>query len=149
MDINFAPADDGKTHINIYSRASTELGRYLSNFTKCELKTEDGEFCSIEGYWYWLSTKDDTLRSLHGFHAKEYGRKIAGKDWLDDEVFKDKIKKALNYKILNMPEVLFFQFINSTVPFTHYYVYGNKIVNVEEADWILEHIEKRRIESRI
>lgn len=45
---------DGIDHINIYSKGRTALGRFLSNFAQAEIETEDGEFASIEGYWYWL-----------------------------------------------------------------------------------------------
>jgi hypothetical protein len=48
------PKKDGIEHINIYSKGRTALGIFLSNFTQCDLETEDGEFSSIEGYWYWL-----------------------------------------------------------------------------------------------
>jgi hypothetical protein len=43
--------DDGITHINIYSKGKTELGRWLSNFTYHPIETEDGKFDSVEGYW--------------------------------------------------------------------------------------------------
>ena len=62
----FTPSTDGIDHINIYSKGKTSLGRWLSNFAKSPIETEDGHFDSIEGYWYWywLSSKDDTLRAL-------------------------------------------------------------------------------------
>lgn len=67
---------DGVTHINVYSRGETAVGRWLSNFTRCSLETEDGNFESIEGYWYWLTTHDCELRELHGFLAKKVGREF-------------------------------------------------------------------------
>ena len=48
----FLPAEDGITHVNVYSRGLTTLGRWLSNFAHCPIETEDGPFASIEGYWY-------------------------------------------------------------------------------------------------
>lgn len=65
---------DGETHINIYSRGATEIGRWLSNFSYSPIVTEDGSFNSIEGYWYWIQTHNDSLRSLHGFSAKKIGK---------------------------------------------------------------------------
>lgn len=52
--MNYDPLKDGIDHINIYSKAKTALGLFLSNFAQCDLETEDGEFSSIEAYWYWL-----------------------------------------------------------------------------------------------
>jgi hypothetical protein len=54
MDIK--PSEDGVTHINVYSRGNTELGRLLSNFAHTPFShPEFGEFASVEGFWYWLS----------------------------------------------------------------------------------------------
>lgn len=48
------PNKDGIDHINIYSKGKTALGKFLSNFTQCDVETKHGEFGSIEAYWYWL-----------------------------------------------------------------------------------------------
>lgn len=135
--------EDGKTHINIYSKGKTELGRYLSNFQKCDIETEDGSFKSIEGYWYWLLSQDDNkdcLRNLYGFKAKQKGRELKGLDWCDDEWFKNKIKKAISYKIENMPENIKIQFHENKLPYDHYYVYGGKEVKVKNGRWVIEYI---------
>lgn len=136
---------DGISHINVYSKGKTELGRWLSNFTKSPINTEDGSFNSIEGYWYWLSSKDDHLRQLSGFSAKEYGRKIGANDWLEDEEFFIKIKKAIKIKLETFPEQKK-KFKESTLPFTHYYLYGDKVVNVPKAKWIIDYLTDLRNE---
>src|SRR5574342_342059 len=100
----FTPETDGVTHINIYSKGKTELGRWLSNFTEASIETEDGHFASIEGYWYWLSTKDDALREMVGNAAKKYGRAMRGKDWVETEEFRGKIRRALDVKFATYPE---------------------------------------------
>jgi len=68
--MKFSRNDDGLSHINIYSKGMTELGRLLSNFANTPVNTpQDGKFTSIEGYWYWLLGKNDNrevLRTLHG-----------------------------------------------------------------------------------
>lgn len=141
-----SPIDDGKKHINIYSKGKTELGRFLSNFARSPIETEDGKFMSIEGYWYWLGCKHpekDLLRKHYGYKAKQIGRELGGKDWLDNETFKSKIKKAMNIKITSNV-VMLEAFRTSTLPFTHYYVYGNKICLVPEAYWIIEEWERLR-----
>lgn len=137
----FDPNEDGKTHINVYSKGKTFLGRSLSNFAFSPFHhPEDGVFNSVEGYWYWLSCKDDNLRKLSGWKAKEYGRKVGAKDWLKDDEFKRKIKLAIEAKLQRWGQVR--QLLQScSLPLTHYYCYGGKVVNVPEADWILEYLE--------
>lgn len=67
--------EDGVDHINIFSKGQTPLGRFLSNFTHCPFQhPEFGAFNSIEGFWFWLGSRDDKLRQLHSFAAKKYGQ---------------------------------------------------------------------------
>lgn len=137
---------DGIDHLNIYSKGQTELGRWLSNFTKEVFICDDGEFASIEGYWYWLSCKHkdkDKLRYLYGYMAKRVGRNLGCPDWLDAEEFKLKIKSAMEIKLFTNVK-MFKEFKKNTLPFTHYYVFGGKIVDVPEAKWILDHWEYLR-----
>lgn len=134
------PSKDGITHINVYTKGVTELGRFLSNFSDCNIITEDGPFRTVEGYWYWLSSKDDRLRKTNGFESKKLGRQILAQDWLKDSVFKDKIKKAIFIKIISNQRMLE-QFVVAKLPFTHYYVYGDRVIDVPEAGWIIDFIE--------
>lgn len=140
----FLPENDGIDHINVYSKGKTELGRFLSNFTYCKINTEDGNFNSIEGYWYWLGTNDpkrEILRGLYGFQAKKVGRELKSKDWQESEQFKQKILKAIQIKINNNPkykEIL----KNNTLPLTHYYVFNDTIIRVPQGQWILDGIKE-------
>lgn len=137
---------DGIDHINVYSKGATSIGRFLSNFTKAPFTCEDGNFDSIEGYWYWLSCKDDKLRTLSGWTAKSYGRQVRAKDWCDDPEFKRKICAAIKAKVVkHSPSSLLFE-MTENLPFKHYYVYGNKIVEPTEGKWIIEYLEKLRKE---
>ena len=143
------PHMDGIDHINIYSKGKTKLGRFLSNFAYSPIETEDGRFTSVEGYWYWLMCKHqhqdkDRLRKLSGFAAKKFGRELVCKDWIDDATFKNKIRRAIGIKIKNMRRDLFTDFVLSPLPFKHYYVYGGKVVEVEQGEWIIDHIETIR-----
>ena len=140
------PKKDGITHINIYSKGETELGRWLSNFTKEYFICDDGEFASVEGYWYWLLTdhpKKDQLRNLYGYLAKKIGRQLGGKDWSDSEEFKNKIKTAMQIKLFTNREMEK-QFKYSILPFKHYYVNIHQIIEVPESQWILDHWEYLR-----
>lgn len=145
------PNDDGVTHINVYSKGKTQLGRFLSNFfaygdgTKFE--TEDGPFLTIEGYWYWLGCKDERLRDTLGFESKRLGRSLGVNDWLDDAQFKRKILFAITCKVLNDP-VMSWQLKESTLPLVHYYEYGGNAVEVRQADWIMAYLEHLRNELK-
>lgn len=144
----FTPSTEGLDHINAYSKSRTELGRLLSNFEKSPFTCEDGQFESIEGYWYWLIApeghpKREELRGLHGFLAKKIGREISQKGWCDDETFKLKIKKALWHKTKSnsrLKELL----LKNNLPIVHYYSYGDnppKIITPKQGLWIWEAYE--------
>jgi len=131
---------DGVAHINIYSKGRTEVGRWLSNFTHSPIETEDGYFESIEGYYYWLTRRDERLRTVSGWSAKELGKSIEKVEEIEKEQFKNKIRKALDLKIKTRPKWLV-EKVN--LPLEHYYEYGGKRVYRPEHNWIVEHIEKR------
>ena len=131
---------DGIHHINIYSKGKTEIGRWLSNFTYCPIQTENGWFNSIEGYWYWIATLVDPLRELHGFAAKKLGKESEKILEVSDEVFRSKIRKALDLKLKTSPKWVVEQ-VN--LPLKHYYDYGGKRVETEKHHWIVEHLEMR------
>ena len=155
------PKEDGIKHINVYSKGKTPLGRFLSNFERCDLETEDGYFASVEAYWYWLGCKDEKLRETWGYKAKQLGRSLGAKDWIDDKVFKKKICEAIRYKIMNNDDFLV-EFIESSLPFAHYYVFESdriaysivnenpedKIVEPKEGKWIIAFLESFRKELK-
>lgn len=131
---------DGVHHINIYSKGNTEIGRWLSNFAYSPIQTEHGDFDSIEGYWYWLTTLHGKLRILHGFSAKKLGKECKKVKDYSDEEFKQYICKALDAKLKTRPKWVA-ESVN--LPLKHYYEYGGKRVEKQEYNWITEHIEKR------
>lgn len=134
---------DGVDHINVYSKGETELGRFLSNFARAPIKTIDGPFESIEGYWYWLGCvhpNKDSLRKAYGFNAKSLGRDLGCSDWIDGEDFKNKIKAAIQIKLESNP-VYLKELKNLKLPLKHYYVYKGKRVFAPKADWIIKFLE--------
>ena len=142
----YSSKTDGKDHINVYSKGKTKLGRNLSNFAKFPIRTDDGSFYSIEGYWYWLLTQHEALRKMWGWNAKMLGRELLedkDREWCDSDVFKSKILHAIEIKIDTYP-VISDQFYDSTLPFTHYYEYYGKVVIPEGGEWIVEFLEKKR-----
>lgn len=140
------PNEDGKTHINVYSKGKTKLGRMLSNFHELPVETIDGEFSSIEGYWYWLGAarvdEREALRELSGYDAKEIGRLLQDEDEkIDEDLFRSKIKRAIWGKIVQDP--IIDSFISSDLPFEHYYVYGGQ-PQQGPGQWIMDFLERFR-----
>ena len=122
MELN--PNDDGNFHINIYSKGKTHLGRWLSNFTHSPFThPEYGRFESMEGFWYWASTgmEHHVLKSVWGFKAKQVGREFPK---IKNSKFRAMIKSAMRCKLKQHPSELE-NFVNSKLPFEHYYYYGN------------------------
>lgn len=141
------PLDDGKTHINVYSKGETELGKLLSNFSNLPFDHPDyGRFESLEGFWYWIATGKmyDTLKICYGFQAKKEGKKY---ERVDDDNFENEIKFATQLKIEQSP-YLKKLLTESTLPFVHYYYYGSminpKVIEVSGNEWQIEYIELLR-----
>lgn len=136
------PEEDGITHINIYSKGQTQLGRMLSNFYPCYVETDHGIFNSVEGYWYWLGCRDDYLRELSGYEAKKFGSEQPIKNKLPEDQFQEHIKRAITKKIIHNNRIRK-PFVLSILPFKHYYVYGDKVVDAGYK-WIVKHISDLR-----
>jgi hypothetical protein len=137
---------DGFDHINIYSQGETELGRALSNFSDHGIITLDGEFASVEGYWYWLSCtgpRRDELRFAVGWEAKKLGRELRGQDWVRGDDFKLRIIGAMVSKLILHPS-LATKLRESVLPFRHYYVYGGRQVTPSDGQWIIDTWEHLR-----
>lgn len=120
---------DGVDHINVYSKGSTELGRLLSNFAHTPFTGGGRRFASVEGWWHWYCTgkKLHHLANLYGFKAKKEGKKHKRIVRAPDRevlflVYERKIE--CNHYIHEM-------LVESTLPFTHYFNYGYKIVQTE------------------
>lgn len=145
--VDYSPLTDGVTHINIYSKGQTDLGRALTNFAKIGFNhPQYGKFESLEGYWYWFATGKvhEVLRDLYGYQAKEAGKKF---ERFDVPNFEQEMKFAMYLKIEQNPE-LKEQLKNSTLPFAHYYFYGStgnsKIVANDSSKWFVDYIELLR-----
>lgn len=131
---------DGVTHINIYSKGRTTLGQALSNFSDTPIDTLDGQFRSIEGYWYYLGTDHPSrviFRDLFGSEAKLVGRQLKALDWQDSPVFKLKIYSAMLTKLILHDSILS-EFQKNKLPFRHYYAFGGKICEPKEGKWIID-----------
>lgn len=119
----FLKENDGIDHINIYSRGTTSLGRWLSHFEHTPFTHPTyGRFESLEGFWYFISTgcKYDSFKKLTGYQAKTFGKNLP-RVHRDD--FWNLIREANRIKLLSYP-IWLEQFTKSTLPFDHYYVCG-------------------------
>lgn len=151
----YDPALDGVDHINVFSRGRTELGRVLSNFAHTPFTVQgDGTFASVEGYWYWLQCEHadarERLRPLHGYAAKKAGRALRVPDYgrVHDLEFRRSIARAIREKIRQTPG-LAARLAASTLPFAHYYVYGEKVVTPADNEWILDTFAYYRAKLRV
>ena len=143
----YDPELDGISHINTYSKGKTELGRMLSNFYYAPFEhPEFGKFDSVEGFWYWYQTgqQHEVLRGLHGYKAKQEGKKYERVD-IDVEYFYEKVLECIGLKIINSPEI--YEALKlSTLPFVHYYRYGDenpKVIKVP-CEWMMNGINNIR-----
>lgn len=136
------PTRDGVTHVNVYSKGKTRIGRFLSNFAHTPFVCDDGAFDSVEGYWYWLKTKDESLRTVHGFEAKVLGKSLPlCEEQLEAEEFQSRIRAALDAKFKAYGKALI-ELRQINLPLAHYYVFGRSIKDAGYK-WILEHIAAR------
>jgi len=140
------PRYDGKTHINMYTRGQTDLGRLLSNIITPDdlpvIETPHGKFATIEGYWHWLGHRDERLRTLSGWDAKAWVRGRKRPYNMPFSEFYDFMKQAITYKITHSP-TLRTLLKDSTLPFTNYYVSGNRVID-PGADWLCQIVEDVR-----
>jgi hypothetical protein len=147
--MNYLPQQDGKTHINVYSRSKSKLGRLLSNFAHTPFyHPEHGLFASVEGFWYWLMTGDEVLRELHGVKAKFYGRDLFRTRL---EPTREELKVAYLSK-LNYNRELKKLLLENELPLAYYYVYGPKVHVPEAYQWTItlwEEIRKELVNNAL
>lgn len=137
---------DGVDHINIYSQSKTILGVFLSNWFRYPINLADfGRFESIEGLWYYLKTNDERLRNMSGHAAKKLGSSLPVTKKYSDRDFQCIIKTAIRRKICGSPQ--HFAFVQSVLPFDHYYVFNGKQIDAGH-EWIVEFITELRQELK-
>lgn len=160
MDLD--PNRDGVDHINIFSRAKTPLGRNLTNLNNIPVDVDGhGRFSSMEAVWFYgrifLCGKitpglKQELMAMGGWDAKKAMRDFPMKDMMtawDDEKelsFRTLICTSSRAKI-DQHENIKRAFLQSTLPFTHYYVYGRgdkfKVVNAGH-EWQVKYLAAYR-----
>jgi len=122
---------DGVDHINIDLRGQTELGRDLCHIAAIGFRHPVfGPFGSVEAYWAWLRypfpQDRERFRFLHGMKAKKASNYQGGRKIKD---FRALIIEATYLKIVQH-EHIYEMFVNSDLPFDHYYIEISKTVPV-------------------
>lgn len=158
--MKYHPKNEGKDHINAYSKSLTSLGKKLTNFYYSPFEhPKHGNFNSVEGLWYYLKTGRvfNQFRKLSGYEAKKEGQKIqksigmydsSDKTFLSDE-FKEDIKEGIRSKLRDNVGILN-ELISTDLPIAHYYYFGDpeksnvRIKELTEYKWIIDEIEKIR-----
>lgn len=134
--------DDGYTHINIYSKGKTKLGRDLSNFSSFSFTLEPyGWFPSVESFYFWFLTgqKHDELRKLSGAASKAAAKKYEHERVELTEERLSVIQDAICAKIVQNKD-LSERLKKSVLPFKHYYVYGGKVIEIDD-NWFVQTFE--------
>lgn len=162
------PEFDGESHINIYSKGYTAIGRFLSNF---HMYTDDkGQRQTIEGHWFkkraelsgfeWDGYDKDLIERLpymNGPNAKKYGTALINKvpqrlrDCFNHHKFRLEMCKLIKDKIERNPN---YCIQADWPPFVHYYYYGEmhnpKVIHSNNNPWliwIVNFLAKRRFKS--
>lgn len=148
------PDMDGISHINIYTKGKTRLGRLITNLADIPVDhPQYGMFRTAEGLWYYLKTGliHESLRACSGFDAKRLGSTFPTV-WFDD--FQAQMKIGIRQKIRKNLE-LYNLFVSSELPFEHYYFYSSKkpgaavkVVEPKDVRWLTEFITELRNEFK-
>lgn len=146
----YDPSEDGKTHLNVYSKGRTEVGRFLTNLAHTPFEHPIwGPFQSVEGFWYWYFSpkRSDKLRELHGVEAKMVGRVLSKrKDNKDGfaitPIQKSVIREVIRFKVRKYPEMWPAIARTEGLPFVHYYVVpGGGIIDMtEKYQWVMDEL---------
>jgi hypothetical protein len=143
------PTQDGKTHINIWAKGATFIGKFLAPRTLCELSMPEGRFLCVSAYWYSLISKEDSrLSHVNGWETELLATQLSPlpkKQQLPATELQAKIKKALDQK-LKWSEYWMGEFTESTLPFLQYHLdaEGNVVDESKKYRWLLSHLEARR-----
>lgn len=138
-NLPYKPEDDGVTHVNVYSRGVTTLGRGLSNLSECNIEHPYfGHFRTLEGLWFYMKTgfKDDQFRIIKGVAARDLGKQMPSGHY---PLFNKMFKLGMLEKLERSPQ-LQAQLLDNELPLAHYYSYGGgkKIMQLDRHQWQLD-----------
>lgn len=125
--MNLTPLEDGVSHINVYSKGKTQLGRWLTNPSPLGFHHPvHGRFRSVEGFHYFLKngTKDKSYAELNGFEARRKG--IAEKYLNQKNPDFDRLMRSAWLCKITQHQCLYELVLANELPLAHYYYYGNE-----------------------
>lgn len=161
----FTPDQDGITHINIYTKAQTDVGKMLSNLSDYGFSHPDfGSFRSLEGLWFWLVTdkKHDVLKTMSGFNANKEGKSLCENNDVDykeittSKEFRNQFKSGIECKLRQNTLILQKLVETGDLPLTHYYFYSPKdgdlskakTIDKSEHQWQMDILEDIRFKTK-
>lgn len=161
---------DGINHINIYSKSKSKLGRYLSHFSEFGFDIANDHFKTLEGYFYFVLLKyyfkkfnykvpkkvKEFLMTSKGVEIKKTMQdffkinKIQNKDLnkiKSSKEFQNEILKGIEARLLQN-KILIEELQKNSLPFEHYYVFGDKIIDKkDEFQYIINFYENFKKEN--
>ena len=135
--IKYLDKDDGITHINVYSKGKTELGRLLSNFAHTPFKYNNEIFQSVESYWYYSKTGNLDFKDLIGYKAKECYRNKYPKNYKGSNPSKEQLKEIYKLKLQHHPNIKKL-LLQNNLPLAHYYIMDGKQIDANEFLWTVK-----------
>lgn len=158
--MEFECEQDGITHVNVYSKSRSKLGRTLSNFAHTPITIEEDHFESIESWWYWTKMNNinksvlfpvfspeqiSEIKKKIGKEAKSYFRDLFKDDSSSFSPSKEELKAAYLQKLKEHPEIEK-MLLENTLPFTHYYMMFDKKVDADSTLWTAKLWEEIKLE---
>lgn len=125
--MELTPLSDGVTHINVYSKGKTELGRLLTNPSPLSFTHPYfGRFETVEGFHFFLKTgmQNYDYAKLSGFDARKYGKEDH-RNYVNNPDFDRMMRIAWICKITQNSNLCRLVMDND-LPLTHYYFYGRE-----------------------
>lgn len=161
----YTPDQDGITHINIYTKGQTDIGKMLSNLSNYGIVHEQyGRFSSLEAFWFWLVTEQqfEELRVLNGFNANKRGRELCKDINVDyesvttSEVFRETFKTGIECKLRQHTFIRQKLVETGSLPLTHYFFYSPKdgdlsqakIIEKPQHQWQMDIFEEIRAKTQ-
>lgn len=112
------------------------VGKLLSNWESIgnvELAHNHGFFSTLEGYWFWLKSKDERFRKTPGWQSKKLAKELKIDGDLDDQG-KAYFKEATWAKLLSQCVLITQE--HKDLPIVHYYNYSGKIIPAGPKWWV-------------
>ena len=135
----YKPSEEGKTHINSYSRSTLEVGRLLSNFAPCQISNRHGNYHSVEAYWSFLVTGIPTNDITDPLTARAVLTSNPKNYQCSKQEFVIAITDAITQKLDQNKEFLLSDpyFCDMALPIVHFWVRNGKYVETGRKESVM------------